>query len=400
MNIGIITQWYPSGAGNVSKAYLNSLKKEHKVFIYSRGGPNFLDNNEWNQNFVTIAPKHPQLTGINKQHFKNWITNNQITTVIFNEQRQWEAVLFAKKMNLLTGAYVDYYKQDTIALFDSYDFLLCNTQRHFEVFNSHKQVAYIPWGTKVPSIVRKFKIKEKIRFLISSNHGLAYLEKSPWLDRTNTELAVRAFQKVSGDCELIIMSQVELSKTPIYFQKLILKDSRIKYFRETYNEFPYKMGDVYVYPSRLDGIGLTLLEAMSFGMPCITTDCQPMNEFVVHGFSGKLIKVDKFLGRPDGYYWPEAIVNIDSLCTLMQFYIDNPEQIVVHGKNAINYVRESRNWDINSLELPFLISKFKKYKLEQGLEKRMVEQDLLDNPSSFYMLLFALKRYIRTFFFL
>ena len=396
MNIGIITQWYPSGAGNVSKAYFNSLIKEHNVFIYSRGGPNLLNNNEWNQNFVTIAPKHSQLTGINKKHFKNWIKTNQITAVIFNEQRQWEAVLYAKKLNLLTGAYIDYYKQDSVNLFQSYDFLLCNTQRHFEVFKSHKQALYIPWGTILPKFNNDKKITSRIRFLLLSNQGLAYLGNAPWLDRTNTEIAVRAFQKVTGDCELVILSQVELAKTPKYFQELIQNDSRINYFKEIYNEFPYNKGDVYVYPSRLDGIGLTLLEALSYGMPCITTDCQPMNEFVIDGFTGKLIKVDKYNGRPDGYYWPESLVNIDSLCNMMQYYVDSPDQIQIHGTNAIKYINEIRNWDKNASELPSLISNFTKYNLIPGIEKRMLEQDLIDNPSPIQLLTIAFKRFIKS----
>jgi len=397
MNIGIITQWYPSGAGNVSKAYYSSLIKEHNVFIYSRGGPKLLHDEGWNQSYVTYAPKHSQLTGINKRHFKRWVELNKITAVIFNEQRQWEAVLFAKKLNLLTGAYIDYYKQDTVNLFHAYDFLLCNTQRHLEVFKFHKQVLYIPWGTTLPTFWFVNKNKSKIRFLLLSNQGLAYLGIAPWLDRTNTEIAVRAFQRVTGDCELVILSQVELSKTPKYFQDLIFTDSRINFVKETYNEFPYKKGDVYLYPSRLDGIGLTILEALSYGMPCITTDCQPMNEFVIDGFTGKLVKVDKFIGRPDGYYWPESLVSMDSLCNLMQYYVDCPEQVLIHGRNAIKYISESRDWDKNASELASHISKFKKYNLISGVEKQMLEQDLIDNPSPIQMFIIALKRIIKSF---
>jgi 1,2-diacylglycerol 3-alpha-glucosyltransferase len=396
MNIGIITQWYPSGAGNVSKSYYNSLIKEHNVFIYSRGGPNLLNNDEWNQDYVTIAPKHSQLTGIHKRHFRKWVKANLISVVIFNEQRHWGSVLFAKKLNLLTGAYIDYYKQDTVDLFNSYDFLLCNTQRHFNVFKSHKQAVYIPWGTTKQSFNSKKLLSNKIRFLLLSNQGLAFLENAPWLDRTNTEIAVRAFQKVNGNCELIILSQVELSKTPTYFQQLINNDSRINFISERYNEFPFEKGDVYVYPSRLDGIGLTLLEALSFGIPCITTDCQPMNEFVIDGFNGKLIIVDKLYGRPDGYYWPESIINIDNLTSIMQFYVDNPDQIITHSRNAINYINDYRDWNKNASELPSLINKFKKYNLKTGIEKRMFNQDLLDNPSPFQMIIIAFKRMIKS----
>jgi hypothetical protein len=122
-----------------------------------------------------------------------------------------------------------------------------------------------------------------------------------------------------------------------------------------------------------------------------------MNEFIIEGFTGKLIKVDKYNGRPDGYYWPESLVSIDSLCNLIQYYVDNPDQVLIHGTNAIKYINESRVWDKNASELPSRISKFKKYNLIPGIEKQMLEQDLIDNPSPIQMLTIAFKRFIKSF---
>ena len=52
----------------------------------------------------------------------------------------------------------------------------------------------------------------------------------------------------------------------------------------------YHLGDVYVYPSRLDGVGLTVGEALACGLPVITTENGPMDEFVEDGFNGRLGK--------------------------------------------------------------------------------------------------------------
>ena len=47
--------------------------------------------------------------------------------------------------------------------------------------------------------------------------------------------------------------------------------------------------DVSVTPSRWEGLGLPLYEAMAFGMPVITNDDPPMNEVVDDGVNGILV---------------------------------------------------------------------------------------------------------------
>mgnify|MGYP005637546219 CR=1 FL=1 len=123
MNIGIVTQWFASGAGYVSRSYADVLKQKHQVFIYARGGPNLMGDPIWDGSNVTWAPLHPNTTGINARHFTRWAKRHKIDAVLFNEQRHWAGVVLAKKIGLLTGAYIDYYTQDTVPFFELYDFL-------------------------------------------------------------------------------------------------------------------------------------------------------------------------------------------------------------------------------------------------------------------------------------
>lgn len=44
-----------------------------------------------------------------------------------------------------------------------------------------------------------------------------------------------------------------------------------------------------------------------------------MNKFVQDGVNGKLVKVKRFQKRQDGYYWPEAYVDIGNLAAKMQW---------------------------------------------------------------------------------
>lgn len=51
----------------------------------------------------------------------------------------------------------------------------------------------------------------------------------------------------------------------------------------------YSLSDVYVCPSRLEGFGLTILEAMAAGRPIVATKCGALPELVQNGVNGLLV---------------------------------------------------------------------------------------------------------------
>lgn len=355
MNIGIVTTWFPAGAGYVSKAYRRTLEKEHTVFIYARAGRRMKNDATWDDKKVTWAPWHYATTGIWTGHFKRWICNNKIDIIIFNEQRHWVPILKAKKTGVCVGAYVDYYTQETVTAFAIYDFLICNTRRHFSVFKWHPNCYYVPWGTDtILYSPRKDKYNRPLRFLVSSGW-----EGSGNGDRRGTLLALKSFARLVGDCQLILYSQIPLERCTIEFQSLVRADNRVDFRFGTFDPFPFEEGDVYLYPSRLDGIGLSLPEAISCGLAAITTDCAPMNEFVEDDFNGYLVKVSRYLGRHDGYYWAESICDLDSLTEKMQNYINEPPVLNLHKMNSRLFAEKHLDWYLNSKQLFKIIQNFK-----------------------------------------
>lgn len=315
MNIGIVTTWFPAGGGYVAKAYREILSKEHRVFIYARGGKKMKGDPNWDDADVTWAPYH--YNGIKTNHLIRWAVRNKIDILFFNEQRYWKPVIEAKQAGVCIGAYVDYYKQSTVKAFGLYDFLVCNTRRHYSAFQWHTNAYYVPWGTKIKEDIPIRSNDEPIKFLVSSGWEGAYRG-----DRRGTLLALDAFFEVKGHCELLLYSQVPLKECLPEWRSRITRDKRVRFIEGTFEPFPYQQGDVYLYPSKLDGIGLTLPEALAHGIPAIATDSPPMNEFVYHNINGFLVKVDNYLGREDGYYWAESIINEDHLITTMQSCVD------------------------------------------------------------------------------
>lgn len=389
MRIGIVTTWFERGAAYVSRNYYQTLSQKNDVFIYARGENYAIGDKQWDQPYVTWAKpgKLPMPHYIDWKDFNTWIKKNHIEVIFFNEQQNWDVILKCIKSKYIIGSYIDYYKEETIPFFSLFDFLICNTKRHYSAFKDYPQVFYIPWGTdcNIFKPTKKKKLDGTISFFHSAGMGGVNLRKG-------TDLAVIAFNKISSpDARLIIHSQVGIDRFN-EVKGLINSDPRIKFIEKTVSAPGlYFKGDVYIYPTRLEGIGLTIAEALASGMPVITTNDAPMNEFVIEGETGYLVDVSQRIPRDDGYYWPQSICSIESLVSGMQYYIDNPNEISRQGKNARKWALKNLNWANNSdllqkvfssvhhIEKPFEIhNKLIKYNHEKimGVKKRMFKRSV------------------------
>lgn len=336
MNIGFVTTWLPRGAAYVTINYIKLLEDRHKTFIYARGGEYFDELFNYNN-----VPVHKGLrlegTNIDDRDFINWIKSNKLDIVLLNEQDSIEAICVAKKKckNVIFGGYVDYYKESTINDFKIYDFLICNTKRHMRVFDWHPQCLYLPWGTDInlytPS--EKKNIDKKIVFFHSM--GMS--------DRKGTKELINVFinnRMSKMGAELVIHTQKSISHL-ISEEKA--KQNGIEIIcKSVPAPGLYYLGDVYVYPAKLDGLGLTMYEALACGLPVIATDVAPMNE-VVNNNNGRLVRVKESFSRSDGYYWPLAIVDEESLKDAMLYYIQNANKIGEFSEIARKYASDNLN---------------------------------------------------------
>jgi 1,2-diacylglycerol 3-alpha-glucosyltransferase len=347
MNIGIVTTWFESGAGSVSRQYKQILEKSgNNIYVFVRGGYYAIGDPIYDTPEVTwSAPSPIPIVGsLNIEEFKSWIERNKLEVVFFNEQVWWPPVLVCIERGIKCGAYVDYYTEQTTRLFDAYDFLICNTHRHYNVFKDHYQSYYVPWGTDTEIFQphqNDLVNKGTVTFFHSSG-------SDPF--RKGCDLLLKSFSEVRGNVHLVIHSQANLKRVFPGIKRLISKlesEKKLEIITETVGAPGlYHLGDIYVYPSRLDGIGLSMAEALSCGLVLITSDNGPMNEFVEEG-CGTAVKIKQLYKRKDNYYWPICEVDIVHLTKVMQEYTDNPDQIPQLKKNARNYAREKLNWSTN-----------------------------------------------------
>ncbi len=351
MKIGIVTTWFERGAAYVSKQFEDCLSVEHNVFIYARGGEKYAkDDLKWDNDNVTWAKKVVSpftSTIIDKKDFKKWLKYNEIEAVIFNEQRWWYPILWCNEMGIKTIAYVDYYTEETLPLFSVYDILICNTKKHFKAFEWHLGARYVAWGTDLDKFIPNSTVIEEESNIVKLFHscGMNPLRKG-------TDLLLKCLEKLQNqNYQLTIHSQVSLTD---YFPELApiingyLANGKLKIIQKTVTAPGlYFLGDVYIYPSRLDGIGLTVAEAVSSGMCIVVPDCGPMNEFVSDEFSKK-IKVDKYYSRSDGYYWPQNEVSLIDLAKGIDYFLDNEDKIERWKICARNFATKNLNWKKNA----------------------------------------------------
>jgi 1,2-diacylglycerol 3-alpha-glucosyltransferase len=362
MTVGIVTQWNEAGAGYVARSYVRALRTGENIHIYHRGIISDtscqLDQNMTSSLdviYYRAAPsRDSRFSDIDLDDLKKWIDANNISTILFNEQHFWSPVLFCKSLGLRLGAYIDYYLADTVPFFQIYDFLICNTKRHYDVFSWHPHCFYIPWGTDL----RIFKPRSLDP--VDPNNIIFFHSSGVSPYRKGTDLVLQAFQSISHEkCRLVIHSQLPLSRYTGIHRKIIskLENNGSLDFIEGTVSAPglYHMGDIYVYPSRLDGIGLTVPEAMACGLPVITTDEPPMNELVQPG-CGELVRVEKYQRRYDNYYWMLAQVSIEDLRTKMSMYVANPEKVASAKVKALEYATIHFNWTHNACRLSELVN--------------------------------------------
>ncbi|MPQ44480.1 glycosyltransferase [Clostridium tarantellae] len=336
MNIGFVSVWQERGASYVTKAYLDIfLKYNNNVYVYCRGNTRY--DVRWNQKYVT---KGLMLNGtkINWKHFEKWIKKNNLNIIFFNEQRELAVVKKLKMRfeNIKIGSYIDYYKENTVKDFIIFDFLICNTKRHFSVFSWHPQCYYVPWGTDI-SLFKPtdYEKSGKINFFHSA--GLS--------NRKGTNILYKAFIEggLYKKSNLIIHTQHPIEKSGI--SKEEAKKYNIKIIEKTITAPGlYSNYDVYVYPTMLDGLGLTIYEALACGLPVITSNEPPMNE-IINNNIGKLVDIKIKRCRYDAYYWPIVECDEKSLIEKMNYYIDNIEFSNDFKNNARKYAIENLNWE-------------------------------------------------------
>lgn len=351
MNIGFVSTWYERGGAYVTKAYLDAVRSGgHQVYVYARGDNGLGKGNpDWDMPYVTFGLNLWD-TNINRSHFYRWIKQNQLDIIFFNEQMEFSIVARIKKdfPNIKTGSYIDYYTETMLPYFELYDFIICNTHRHMDAMSEHPQKYFVRWGTDVDLYkpVPKSDVSgEQPVFFHSA--GMSY--------RKGTDILVNAFinGKLYEKAKLVIHTQMDITKQCDYTKEELVANNIEVIERTVTAPGLYYMGDIYVYPTKLEGVGLTMYEALSSGLPVITTDFPPMNEFIDgnNPSIGQVVTPERLSARADGYLWPLAKCSEAGLIQCMKYYIAHAERLNEYKQGARDFAVKELDWKSRYAEI-------------------------------------------------
>jgi hypothetical protein len=164
---------------------------------------------------------------------------------------------------------------------------LCPTEHCYNQFKDRLPCVYFPW----PVDIERFTFKPRYackRFVFINGHGGS-------LGRKGGNI-VQRLRHSWPDIPIAIYSQKKLD-----WASTAAPESNAELYAE---------GDVLLVPHCVDGIGLEILEAAASGMPVISTNGEPWNEYpALERINSRVER--KRIGRQVDWYVPDALHLLD-----------------------------------------------------------------------------------------
>lgn len=150
----------------------------------------------------------------------------------------------------------------------------------------------------------------------------------------------------------------------------------------------YAASDVFFLPSKTEGLGMPLLEAMAVGIPCVATNCSAISELLADG-RGYLVDWVKTSNIPPYTYIDpfgngnRYFINIEkSIEALNTIYYAGSENMKFVTNKARKYMEE-RNWDIATDIVENTLKNVVLGENKNGKEKPQEEPEIATTEPSF-----------------
>lgn len=222
--------------------------------------------------------------------------------------------------------FIKYGEKTAVKYADEIIVLSKNVQNYFkDAYN--RETVFIPNGVNEPEI-RKADIIQK-KYGLNKDDYILFLGRI--VPEKGIHYLIDAFNKIKTDKKLVIAGSA--SDTDGYYQELKEKSKDNKniiftgFVEGKELEELYSNAYIYSLPSDVEGMPLSLLEAMSYGNCCLTSNIDECSEVIEN--KGVTFKKG----------------NIDDLSLVLQELCDNKEKVISMKKEAKEFILNKYNWD-------------------------------------------------------
>jgi len=301
VRIGLVTKWFASGQAVVSRQIRSALEElGHETFVLAKQGKGpraqaeRVDDPVWDQPGVT----HSENADIPADEYLGWTRDNGIEAVMCDQNDQFAEIGALRREGVRTiGRFVweSFAPDDAAPARDAYDVIYSFTRAEQERYRELGiDSPLLTWGVHPELLAASEGVErdpETVRFYVP---GSFMGKRKPFPE------IVEAFTRTTNPrLRLLIRGQVDrkagkLEKAAGGDERVVIEledrptDEHLRQFAGCH---------VCLSPSRWEGLGLPLYEAIAFGIPSITNDSPPMNEVVIDGVNGICV---------DSVRWGEA----------------------------------------------------------------------------------------------
>ena len=193
-----------------------------------------------------------------------------------------------------------------------------------------KNVTYLPFSLHTNNYKKKWFLNNKVNILTIGK----------FINRKNHRLLIHALSKLKNkyNFQLTIIGECSNKEHQINLKEIKeeiiisgLNVNILNNINSTQVIDNYKNHDILVLPSVYEPASVSNLEAMSFGLPVITTDTNNTSCYTENNKNGFIVKSN----------------NIESLKDKIEFFLNNKDLIMKFGNESLNIVKIKYNPDIN-----------------------------------------------------
>ena len=345
--VGVVSIWHVRGIALHAMQYCDALEQGGlETHVLARWESERFDNSG------PVA--HPRVANggddPSPEDTVRWARDNNLDMVLFMEvhPKDWKRVAALKEAGIRVMAYenLDILRREHLADYAQLDALFSAAFYSYGVFREQVPTVpalLIPWGTPpglAPAAEPASTDKDSLDFVHIAGWGGVN-------NRKNTDILIRAFaQAAPSNARLHLYTQAPVDRYGEDCARLLANEALFVVHEGTIPDIfaAYEGKDMLLWPSKREGLGLPIMEALACGLPVLIADGYMMKQWIIPGEHGVVVPAEPEHGR---MWLPEMNVDEGALAEALRTLADNPADIA-RMRAAIQRDRAVWEWSWQS----------------------------------------------------